>query len=233
MLSSKPYVQTCGHDSAIAQVPAAKQATTDALHKDTYQRLRWGMMVVAIVFPVVLWLASNYQGIGEQPSMSAFYHTRMRDVFVAIVFGLGVCLYVYKGYNELEDACLTLAGICLFGVAWAPTAAPQGSTAWDAPVIHNVCASSFFILIAIVCIFAREHGLTKTNGANYDLDYRSSYNVTAVLMILILAIAIALFCLDKFADVSFKTSTFWIEASAIWVFAWYWGLKSRELASLE
>lgn len=58
MLSSKPYIQTRKHESAATQVTAAKQATTDGLHKDTYRRLRWGMMIIAILFPFVLWFVA-------------------------------------------------------------------------------------------------------------------------------------------------------------------------------
>ena len=245
MLSPKPYIHSRARTAKAPDGPAPestrlespgstrKEALTDSLHRDTYKRLRWGMMTIAILLPIVLWVSGNYFGIGMQASMSAFYHTAMRDVFVGVVFALGVCLYVYEGYNDLENTCLTLAGLCLFGVAWAPTTAPEGSGAWTAPELHYACAIAFFSLIAIVCIFAREHGLKETNGSQYDLDYRTTYNITACLMVLVLAVAVVLFLLNQFAGITFPTSTFWVEAAAIWVFAWYWGVKSRELSGLE
>lgn len=49
---------------------------------------------------------------------------------------------------------------------------------------------------------------------------------TAVLMVLILVTCRGPFCLDNFAGINFKTSSFWMEASAIWICI-VLGVKSR------
>ncbi|NND96815.1 MAG: hypothetical protein HKN47_05740 [Pirellulaceae bacterium] len=190
------------------------------------------MAIVAILLPVVF-LVSAYW-VGMQESISAFYHTAMRDVFVGAVFAIGLCLYAYKGYNNLENTCLTVAGLFLFGVALAPTTAPPGNPNWDLPVVHNICAVAFFGLIAVVCIFARNHGLQSSanNDASYDVSYRFAYNVTAALMIVVLLVALLLQLVGKVWGITFSSSTFWIEAASVWVFAGYWCVKSRELKGL-
>jgi len=182
------------------------------------------MAVIMILLPIVF-LVSAYW-VGMQGSISAFYHTGMRNVFVGVLFAIGICLYVYKGYNNLENSGLTVAGLFLFGVALSPTTAPDGSLPWYFPVIHNICAVAFFGLIAVVCIFARRNGFRTPD------EFRTAYNITAGLMVLVLAVAGVLLLLDKVWGVGFRTSTFWVETAAVWVFAGYWCVKSRELRGL-
>ena len=127
------------------------------VHRKTYMCLRFVMAIVAFILPVVFLISAKW--VDMQGSISAFYHTDMRNVFVGLVFAIGMCLYAYKGYNNLENYCLTAAGLFLFGVALAPTDAPPGIKNWDLPAVHKFCAVAFFSLIAVVCIFARSHPL--------------------------------------------------------------------------
>lgn len=224
LISTRPYLDaTLGARSA-ADGEAPEETLSERLHRLTYLCLRLVMLVIAVLLPIVF-LVSAYW-VGMQVSISAFYHTDMRNVFVGALFAIGICLYVYKGYNNLENSGLTVAGLFLFGVALFPTTAPDGSLPWLFPVIHNFCAVVFFGLIAVVCIFARRNGLRTPN------EFRKAYDITAGLMLLVLAVAGVLLLIDKVWGVRFRTSTFWVETSAVWVFAWYWWLKSRQLRGL-
>ncbi|MBD3672661.1 MAG: hypothetical protein HUJ26_03950 [Planctomycetaceae bacterium] len=217
------------------------ESLTPRLHRQTYQCLRLVMASVAIILPILLLVSSEFlestEAVGAPPgSISAYYHTEMRNVFVGSICAIGMCLYAYKGYNNLENTSLTVAGLFLFGVALAPTNAPPESSPfsmnWDMPILHYVCAASFFLLIAIVCIFARDHGLQTMdeNNVSYDRSFSNAYNLTATLMILILLIGGGVWLLNR----SFPgTTLFWLEAFAIWVFAGYWIVKTRELNGLE
>lgn len=208
-----------------ADVEVSEEELSERLHKQTYFCLRLVMAIISILLPV-LFLVSAYW-VGMQGSISAFYYTSMRNVFVGALFAIGICLYVYKGYNPLENTGLTVAGLFLFGVALFPTTAPEGiEIPWYFPVIHHICAVAFFGLIAVVCIFAR-----RSVFETY-VKFRTAYNITAGLMILVLAAAGVLFLLKKVLGVEFQTSTFWVETAAVWVFAGYWCTKSRELRGL-
>ncbi len=123
---------------------------------------------------------------------------------------------------------MSLAGLFLFGVALLPTGAPDWpppfSENWKMPIAHGVCAVAFFALIAVVCIFARSHGLQKEAAplGTYNREYARYYNVAASLMIGIIVVAfVVLVSFRRFPG----TSLFWIETAAIWVFAWYWHLN--------
>ena len=198
------------------------------------------MAAVAIALPILLLVSTSFlpstEEVGKPGSMSAYYHTEMRNVFVGAICAIGTCLYAYKGYNGLENTCLTISGLFLFGVALAPTNAPPCpspySQNWDNPVLHYVCAACFFALIIVVCIFARNHGLQTTDEKHVTYDHRfsRSYNITASLMILVLCVGVGVFVVNgKFPG----TTLFWLESFAIWVFAGYWIVKTRELNGLE
>lgn len=197
------------------------------LQKKTYLSLRRVMTYISILLPVVFLISAIWLGL--QGSMSSFYYTIMQDVFVGSFFAIGICLLVYKGYNRLEDHGLTAAGILLFIVALVPTTAPEDSIStlpWYLPWIHIGCAYLSFGLIAVVCIWARKNVLVDS------AKYNRAYNIIASLMILVLLAGVIFFLLEMIWEIEFETSTFWIEAAGIWIFAAYWRIKSRELKGL-
>ena len=56
-----------------------------------------------------------------QASISAYYYTAARNVFVAALCCLGIMMIVYKGSNDSEDVLLNLAGTLAFFVAFVPS----------------------------------------------------------------------------------------------------------------
>ena len=90
----------------------------------TYFFMRSGMAILAFAFPLVLWLGGrSIMGIEARESMSAYYHTDMRDVFVGVLCAIGFTLLLYKGFDKWEDWALNAAGVLAFGIAMVPTVA--------------------------------------------------------------------------------------------------------------
>lgn len=92
---------------------------------NTYRFLRGGMVV---------WIAMLFVAIGIQiasagcveGSISAYFYTSAHNVFVASLCALAVCLLVYKGSSDTEDALLNMAGVLAFVVAFVPTTLDDG-----------------------------------------------------------------------------------------------------------
>jgi hypothetical protein len=86
----------------------------------TYRYLRIGM-----VGAVVLLAASIGIERGKvdcwQTSISAYYYTPVRAIFVGCLMAVGLSLIVYKGRSPGEDPCLNLAGMLAPVVAIVPT----------------------------------------------------------------------------------------------------------------
>lgn len=65
-----------------------------------------------------------------QGSLSAYYHTGVRDGFVGILGVVGILLWTYKvGTRKVDNQLSTFAGIMAIGVALIPTGVPENSGA--------------------------------------------------------------------------------------------------------
>lgn len=93
-------------------------ANTDAIK--TYRYLRLGMvaMVALLAASVVI---ERLKVDCWQTSISAYYYTPVRAVFVGSLVAIGLGLIVIKGSTPLEDAALNAAGMFAPVVALAPT----------------------------------------------------------------------------------------------------------------
>jgi len=101
----------------------------------TYRYLRMTMPVLV----VMLGAAIVYQIFAPTiddcwlGSISAYYYTSARAVFVACLCAIGACLIAYRGNTKREDLVLNIAGALLFVVAFIPTPLGEVDTATEAP----------------------------------------------------------------------------------------------------
>src|SRR5689334_23262364 len=94
--------------------------------RDTYRYLRGGMVVIIVMLFAAIFIDSVPTGCW-QDSISAYYYTAARNVFVATLCCLGILLIVYKGSNDTEDVLLNLAGTLAFFVAFVPVQLPEAA----------------------------------------------------------------------------------------------------------
>ena len=86
-----------------------------------YLRIALAALVLLLFASVALeWVAAD--GC-LQPSISAYYFTPVRAVFVGVLVTMGVCLVALKGNTDGEDVLMNLAGMLAPGVAFIPTVA--------------------------------------------------------------------------------------------------------------
>jgi hypothetical protein len=93
----------------------------------TYRYLRAAMiaLLLMLVFSVGYqwwWETARTCWLG---SISAYYYTPARTIFVGSLCALGACLIAYKGHSPAEDVLLNFSGFMAFVVAMVPTA-PDG-----------------------------------------------------------------------------------------------------------
>ncbi len=193
----------------------------------TYFWSRVGIAAISILFPLVLWFVGLSLNVHLQGSISAYYHTPMRDVFVGSLFAIGAFLYLYRGYSTVENIALDFAGIFAIGVAILPTSAisePKCDT-FTAPYLHGVCAILFFIAIAYVCIFQSSETLKEMIDESRRKFYEILYKILGVGMIVLpLLSALLLHLLDKTQSI-----VFFVELAGVWIFSTYWIVKSLEI----
>jgi hypothetical protein len=192
----------------------------------TYYNLRYGLAGAAAVFPIVLAMGENLmtQEHVLPGSISGYYHTGMRNYFVATLVTLGVFLVLYRGFSLPESWILNIAGAAVMGVAFLPTGRDPGSTdpadTFTAPHWHGFCALLAFGSMAVVTWFFGPRTLDLINPQRRGL-FRWIYRLLALGMLIL-----PLLCLLAVRGNS--QGLFALEWVALWVFVGYWITKTIE-----
>jgi hypothetical protein len=200
----------------------------------TYFGLRVGLAVIGIALPLTVLIAGGVlHGVGLQSSISQYYHEgrlsylTTRDFFVGGLFAAGACLYLYKGFSTKENVALNLAGAFAIFVALLPT----GDGAADGGLVsklHGFSAVLFFLCIAYVSLFRARDTLPLLSPMK-ERRYARMYLLTGVIMVASPLAAVALsFAVDERTS-PFRTVKFWLETFAVWTFAAYWLIKTKEM----
>ncbi len=201
----------------------------------TYFALRIGVAAIAFVLPFALGFGGYLWGdMGLQESMSAYYHAGdgvVRDIFVGVLWAVGAILFLYKGFTDLENYALNLAGVLVVLVAVVPM--PWGdqehgqSFTW-----HGLYSALYFISLAYVCMFRASDTLKYLEDQALRKKYKSCYSTLGILMVAVPAIV---FILSKIFQQQPRTEPwlFFIEASGVYIFAIYWIVKSYEMKNSQ
>ena len=90
----------------------------------SYLFLRRTVGWIGTLLPIVLLVGNALTSTAPRPdSLSGYYYTDMRNVFVGALCALGVFLVAYRGYDDVDDAITTVAGFAVVGVALLPSPA--------------------------------------------------------------------------------------------------------------
>src|SRR5262249_41053665 len=107
-----------------------------------------------------------------QDSISAYYHTDMRNILVGDLCAIAVFLVACKGYSPVDAIFGDLAGICAVGVALFPTNR-AGYPKTIISMLHATFASLLFLLLAIFCLVL----FTKTAPGNTPTPEKLTRNI--------------------------------------------------------
>ena len=114
--------------------------------------------VIGTTLPFAVMFGGMLADVGLERSISHYYHTPMRDLYVAALAAIGVFLVSYRGYTNSPDNVVTnLAGGALILTALFPTDA--GEKTWVG-IVHLASAATALVLLAIMCLFF----FTKSDG---------------------------------------------------------------------
>ncbi|HYH46436.1 MAG TPA: hypothetical protein VEG34_12195, partial [Thermoanaerobaculia bacterium] len=134
---------------------------SDKLQKhifSTYLTLRYGIIAIGALLPLVVYGVGAFHGVELQDSISAYYwapdgmDAPSRNWFVGGLFAVAAFLYLYKGFSIAENIALNLAAILAVGVAIFPTEWNCGEACGKFS-LHGFCAVSMFACLAYVVWF--------------------------------------------------------------------------------
>ena len=120
----------------------------------SYRNMRTITGYVGLTLPVALLLAGAVDGHLES-SLSAYYYTKMGNVFTGSLCVIGVFLVAYRLATwAWDNLATTLAGFCALGVAFFH-AAPANATLTQLRLadVHLTCAAALFILLGAISLF--------------------------------------------------------------------------------
>jgi hypothetical protein len=125
----------------------------------SYRNMRAIIGYVGLTLPVVLLLAGIVDGHIEG-SISAYYYTKVGNVFTGALCVIGIFLLAYRLTSwAIDNVATTLAGVAALGVAFFH-AAPQNATLNQLRLanVHLTCAATLFILLGLISLFIFPYG---------------------------------------------------------------------------
>ncbi len=191
----------------------------------SYLSLRRCIGLLAILHPAILYFGGLWIfGLGLQKSMSHYYYTPMRDVFVGVDFAIGVFLLTYRGYGTIDRVTAAIAGCAAIVAALFPTG-NEGSPDSVGQTIAAIHAGAALIFLAALAFFCLVLFVRTAPGQVPDAQKRArnvvyrlcGWNIVLVILVVLLYGAVPgfkqgvanfpfIFSLEVFAFVSFGIS---------------------------
>jgi hypothetical protein len=205
----------------------------------SYVFMRFTIGVLGFLLPLLLVLLEPALFDGQpapRGSLSAYYYSGVREIFVGGLWAIGMFLFAYKFLDfSWESLLSSLAGVCAVLVAVFPTERPGDGVPLNpfqaklgegvVSGIHYTTAAIFIgLLVPITLMFAREEGRRKSNEGRLTWRFWRGFHTVAAALILFGAILAAFAGITGDPD----KGVLYGEWIAIWAFAASWLSKGAE-----
>jgi hypothetical protein len=203
----------------------------------SYLTLRKLIGVLGMLLPFAcLFGGSLFQNSPVLDSISAYYHSNMRDILTGLLVGVSLFLITYKGYELRDTLMAILSGIAGLGIAIFPCASriePSSAvgvfqlTPPIAGYLHYGSSALFFILLGINSYFL----FTLGDKKNWTKSKSIRNGIYRVCGIVIFASLLTLAILSKIlGDKLVATAwTFVFETVMLLAFGISWLVKGETL----
>jgi len=198
----------------------------------SYLGLRKAVGIIGVALPFVLSFGKILlQSPGIENSISAYYYTDVRNVFVGSLCAIGVFLMSCRGYDRGDAIAGYLACAFAVGVALFPTTPGKDATSQEKliGILHLSFAALFFLTLAYFSLVQ----FTKTaRGATPTPRKRQRNTVYRVCGCTILAciLSIVVVKLPSVETLAQQlTPVFWLESLAIVAFGVAWLTKGETI----
>jgi putative copper export protein len=205
-----------------------------ALPQDTlvhsYLFLRRAIGLIGTALPFVLIIGNLLVGSGEVlSSVSGYYYSELRDVYVGSMCAVGVFLLSYRGHGRVDDITGNVAAAAAVGVALFPTTPSGQLTRSDEVfgVLHVVCAAVFFLALAFFCLvlFTRTE---KARPQRRRVQRNGVYVVSGIVILVCMALLVVFGWLLE-AEARSLHPALWLEAVATLAFGVAWLTKGQAI----
>lgn len=209
----------------------------------TFRKLRRAIGWLGMGLPVVLILLSllPYFDTQIQPSISDYYYTHFREIFVGVLCAVSLFLIRYEGHKgnvfwKNDDRMTNIAGLMALGVAIFPTNRDDGayfekmyslvphSADWVGQ-LHYAFAAAFFVILAVMSIKVFTLG-QKDNPEVQESSWNENhiYRICGYIMLM----CVAFIPVNMVVKIHSHT-TLIMETVALFAFGISWLIKGRAL----
>ncbi len=130
----------------------------------SYYTMRRAIGILGITLPLILLAGSFLLGACKevQGSISTYYHSNMRDIFVGFNCAVALFLFAYRGHDWRDNLAGYLGCIFVLGVAFLPCTINTSGQPCLVPVsgqnhlvgkLHNLSALLYFIILIVYSLF--------------------------------------------------------------------------------
>ena len=203
----------------------------------SYLMLRKAVGCLGMGLPFILALGGGLLfGLPIQPSISDYYYTGMRDVFVGVLFAMGVFLFSYKGYGRKDNLAANIAAVCVIGTALFPTTPPNPSElAATIGKVHVAFASAYFITLAYFSLVLFTQSDPTRLPTPRKLQRNRVYRVSGytILLSIVLIVLLKLLPIDFENSIKAFDPVFWLESVMVIAFGISWYVKGEGILKDE
>jgi hypothetical protein len=143
----------------------------DEAARRTFLAVRAGLIVMVAMLggSVLLQIYGTDNGC-SLTSISAYYYTPVRSMFVGMLCAMGISLLAYQGCTDTENVLLDYSGFLAFVVAFVPTGFEQRCSAEDVDTSAAVTNNVIPLLVAgfVVTVWACAKWLKDNGGSKPD-----------------------------------------------------------------
>ncbi|MFI6306890.1 DUF998 domain-containing protein [Amycolatopsis thailandensis] len=205
----------------------ARTASDNLVRNYLFLRRAIGFLGIGLPF-VLIFGKLIVDGGGLLNSISGYYYSGMRDVWVGVMCAIGVFLLSYRGYGRVDDIAGNIAAVAAVGVALFPTT-PSNGDREDVFIgyLHLGFAAVFFLTLAFFCIVLFTKSDKEIPGARKP-ERNRLYVTSGVIMLVCLALIVL--CGLVFDDATKSLyPALWLESVAIFAFGVAWLTKGGTL----
>ena len=212
----------------------------------SYYTMRRAIGILGISLPLILWAgAFLFGGCKEvQGSISTYYHTNMRNIFVGFNCAVALFLFAYRGHDWRDNLAGYLGCIFVLGVAFLPC----NISAVDQPCLiqparqnlmvgqmHNLCALLYFIVLIIYALFLfpKTHMDMLTGEKMYMGRQKKRRNLVyyvcgSIMTLSLITILVYMWVLDiRYPNLKRHVPIFWLETVMLLAFGISWLTKGQ------
>ncbi len=203
--------------------------------------------ILAFALPIVLLIFSMIQSDCSTAlsSISDYYHSAGRDIFVGVISCVGFFLLCYPGYDMRDQVVSKIAGFAAIGVIAFPTDSCfcdicqhvfEKDISDVTGFMHLLSAGFFFLMLIVFCLylFRLSDGPTSIQKQKRNRIYLwSGIAMIACIVGILLFFQFGPKYEEVGCDGTETAWIYWLESFALWAFSISWLTKAQVICGDE